>query len=187
MNNWGLWLRVSFSLITFFFPFVTHSAFQSVLFPVLQWTRQWGVVTWQCEAADLGGQKNSSNRTEHFNKWDSLFAFAFFPACFVCSLLNSQTWKFKRRRENLLWWPPASSSCLPFFLSLCISMPWKFREAIIPNGGVTDSSTKGKCLKFYLCNCAFENLLRNISHKTKYIFGWNETRKGQSSCEVKSE
>ncbi len=128
------------------------------------------------------GQNTSTNETPYLRSLFSLLVL--FAHFWIAKLENSRE---EGKNCRLLWWPPASSSCLPFFLSLCISMPWKFREAIIPNGGVTDSSTKGKCLKFYLCNCAFENLLRNISHKTKYIVGWNETRKGQSSCEVKSE
>jgi len=59
----------------------------------------------------------------------------FFCTRFICSLLNSRTFREDSWEEGKNWWPPASSLscslCLPLFLSLCISMPWKFREAIV--------------------------------------------------------
>ncbi len=45
---------------------------------------------------------------------------------------------------------------------------------------MTDSSTKGKCLKIYLCHFAFENLLRKINHKTKCSWlKWDKKRTEQ--------
>lgn len=72
------------------------------------------------------GQNTSTNETPYLRSlFSPLVLFAHF---WIAKLENSRE---EGKNCRLLWWTPASSPCLPFFLSLCISMPWKFREAIV--------------------------------------------------------
>ncbi len=148
-----------------------------------------GVVTWQSEAADLGGprtvatgQNTSTTETPYLQ---SLFSLLVLFAHFWIAL----TWKFKRSGENcrLLWWPPASSPCLPFFLCLCISMPGKFREAIVYQTEAWPIPAQRENVSRFICVILHSKICCGKSATKQNVVGWNKTRKGQSSCEVKGE
>lgn len=135
MNNWGLWLWGFFSLITFFFPFSISECF----IPSITVDKTVGCR----DLADSVKErilldKKTVARDRALQQMRLLICVAFFSALvlfshfWIAGLENSAE---ERKDCRLLWWPPASSLscslCLPFFLSLCISMPWKFREAIV--------------------------------------------------------
>lgn len=121
MNNWGLWLWVSFSLITFFFPFVTHSAFQCFI-PRITVDKtvgcrdlaEWSKRILRDKRTVATGQNTSTNETPYL--FFSFFALVLFAHFWIAGLFG----KVQEKREKTSGF---SDGLLPaLFLALCVCL-----------------------------------------------------------------
>lgn len=140
-------------------------------------------------------QRTKEQYIEHFNKWDSLFAFLFFCTCFICSLLNSRTFlensgeegKTAGFSDGLL--PAlflALCACLSFSLSLCISMPWKFREAIVYQTEAWPIPAQRENVSSVFCVILHSKICcGKLATKQNNIVGWNEKEKDRAAVRSK--